>query len=155
MGNGEVLARAGEEENEPEYVVSLYLESDYSQHPTSPMPRWFLELLQGPGAPYNTLAETVRQLPDMAAFAEVERYRRHHEHRATLEAQQRTIIAELDLEDAHLDSIQFCMEAYGLHERIAVLENRIDVHPRDQSGQAPPHRQHSRRFRHPGPGGPG
>ena len=87
MGNGEVLARAGEEEDEPEYVVSLYLESDYSQHPTSPMPRWFLELLQGPGGPYNTLAETVCQLPDMAAFAKVERYRHHYEHRASLEAQ--------------------------------------------------------------------
>ena len=74
MGNGEVLARAGEEEDEPEYVVSLYLESNYSQHPTSPMPWWFLELLQGPSTPYNTLAETVCQLPDMAAFAKVERY---------------------------------------------------------------------------------
>jgi hypothetical protein len=30
LGNGEVLARAGEREDEPEYVVSLYLESDYS-----------------------------------------------------------------------------------------------------------------------------
>jgi len=112
-------------------MVSLYLESDYSQHPTSPMPRWFLELLQGPGTPYNTLAETVCQLPDMAAFAEVERYRRHHEHRTTLEAQRRAIIAKLDLEDAHLDSIQFRMEAYSLHERVAILENRIDVCPQD------------------------
>ena len=72
MGNGEVLAQAGEEEDKPEYVVSLYLESNYSQHPMSPMPQWFLELLQGPGAPYNTLAEMVHQLPNMAAFAEVE-----------------------------------------------------------------------------------
>src|SRR6266851_1073027 len=30
MGNGEVVARAGERANEPEYVVSLYLPSDYS-----------------------------------------------------------------------------------------------------------------------------
>ncbi len=30
MGNGEVVARAGESANEPEYVVSLYLPSDYS-----------------------------------------------------------------------------------------------------------------------------
>ena len=155
MGNGEVLARAGEEEDEPEYVVSLYLESNYSQHPTSPMPRWFLELLQGPGAPYNTLAETVRQLPDMAAFTEVERYRRHHKHRATLKAQRRTIIAELDLKDAHLDGIQFRMEEYGLHECVAILANRVDIRPRDLPGQAQPQRQHSRRFCHPGPGGPG
>src|SRR6266851_6086152 len=30
MGNGEVVTRAGERANEPEYVVSLYLPSDYS-----------------------------------------------------------------------------------------------------------------------------
>ena len=119
------------------------------------MPRWFLELLQGPGAPYNTLAETVRQLPDLAAFAEVERYQRHHEHRSLLEAQRRAIIAELDLKDAHLDGIQFRMEAYGLHECVAILENRIDTRARDPPGRAPPRRQTSHRFRRPGPGGPG
>ncbi len=35
MGNGEVVARAGETDNEPEYMVSLYLPSDYSQCPTA------------------------------------------------------------------------------------------------------------------------
>ncbi len=31
MGNGEIIARAGEHVNEPEYMVSLFLPSDYSQ----------------------------------------------------------------------------------------------------------------------------
>ena len=31
MGNSKVIAQAGEHVNEPEYVVSLYLPSDYSQ----------------------------------------------------------------------------------------------------------------------------
>jgi len=31
MGNGKVIARAGEHVNKPEYMVSLYLPSDYSQ----------------------------------------------------------------------------------------------------------------------------
>src|SRR6266851_9124604 len=33
LGNGEVVARAGERADEPEYVVSLYLPSDYSKRP--------------------------------------------------------------------------------------------------------------------------
>ena len=74
LGNGEVVARAGEAANEPEYVVSLYLESDYSQRPSSPMPCWFMELLNANGHAYHTLAEAARSLDDPAAFAEVERY---------------------------------------------------------------------------------
>jgi len=35
MGNGEVVARAGEHTDELEYVVSLFLPANYSQHPTS------------------------------------------------------------------------------------------------------------------------
>ena len=30
LGNGEVLTRAGEDPDEPEYMISLYLKSDYS-----------------------------------------------------------------------------------------------------------------------------
>ncbi len=85
MGNGEVVARAGERADEPEYVVSLYLPSDYSTRPTALLPPWFLELLQASGGAYHTLAEAARGLEHPAAFAEVERYRRHHMHRAKLE----------------------------------------------------------------------
>ena len=56
MGNGEVIARAGEHINKPEYVVSLYLPTDYSQRPTTTLPPWFVELLQTKGGPYHTLA---------------------------------------------------------------------------------------------------
>ncbi len=80
MGNGEIVARAGERANEPEYVVSLYLPSDYSTRPTALPPPWFLELLQANGGAYHTLAEAARGLDHPAAFAEVERYRRHHTH---------------------------------------------------------------------------
>src|SRR5713101_2465585 len=38
LGNGEVVARAGERADEPEYVVSLYLPSDYSTRPTALLP---------------------------------------------------------------------------------------------------------------------
>ena len=46
MRNGEVIARAGEHMDKPEYVVSLYLQADYSCRPTSPLAPWFIELLQ-------------------------------------------------------------------------------------------------------------
>ncbi len=72
MGNGEVIARAGERADEPEYVVSLYLPSDYSTRPTALLPPWFLELLQASGGAYHTLAEAARGLEHPAAFAEVE-----------------------------------------------------------------------------------
>src|SRR5216683_742820 len=68
MGNGEVVARAGESANEPEYVVSLYLPSDYSQRPTASLPHWFLELLQARGGAYHTLAEAACGLERLAAL---------------------------------------------------------------------------------------
>ncbi len=80
MGNGEAVARAGERADEPEYMVSLYLPSDYSTRPTALLPPWFLELLQANGGAYHTLAEAARGLEHPAAFAEVERYHRHHTH---------------------------------------------------------------------------
>ena len=54
--------------------MSLYLESDYSQRPSSPMPCWFMELLNANGHAYHTLAEAACSLDDPAAFAEVKRY---------------------------------------------------------------------------------
>src|SRR5712671_662722 len=127
MGNGEVVARAGESANEPEYVVSLYLPSDYSQHPTASLPHWFLELLQARGGAYHTLAEAARGLEHPAAFAEVERYSHHHMRHAELEVACRAITADIDKEDDTLQGIEHCMEAYGLHERLATLEGRMDI----------------------------
>src|SRR5216683_1480139 len=127
LGNGEVVARAGERANEPEYVVSLYLPSDYSTRPTALLPPWFLELLQASGGTYHTLAEAARGLEHPAAFAEVERYRRHHTHRAELEVARRAIIADIEKEDDALQGIEHRMEAYGLHERLAALEGQMDI----------------------------
>src|SRR5229473_3339210 len=115
MGNGEVVARAGERANKPEYVVSLYLPSDYSTRPTALLPPWFLELLQASGGAYHTLAEAARGLDHPAAYAKVERYHHHHTHRAELEVACRAIVADIDKEDDTLQGIEHCMEAYRLH----------------------------------------
>ncbi len=155
MGNGEVLARASERADEPEYVVSLYLPSDYSQRPTASLPHWFLELLQARGGAYHTLAEAARGLEHPAAFTEVERYNRHHMRHAELEVVRRAITTDIDKEDDMLQGIEHRMEAYGLHERLATLEGRMDIH------QELPGRNNfitcrlnSRRHRRGGPGGP-
>ncbi len=127
MGNGEVVARAGEHVNEPEYVVSLYFLSDYSQRPTTSLPHWFLKLLQARGGAYHTLAEVACSLDHPAMFAEVERYSRHHQRHAKLEVTRRAITAEIEQEDDSLQGIEHRMEAYRLHERLAALKGRMDI----------------------------
>ena len=128
MGNGEVVARAGEQINEPEYMVSLYLPSDYSQRPTAPLPMWFIELLQTRGGAYHTLAEVAHSLKHPTAFAEVEQYSHHHQRRAELKVDQQAITAEIEQEDDMLQGIEHCMEAYSLHEQLTQLEGRMDIH---------------------------
>src|SRR5712671_3286301 len=155
LGNGEVVARAGERADEPEYVVSLYLPSDYSTRPTALLPPWFLELLQANGGAYHTLAEAARGLDHPAAFAEVERYRRHHTHRAELEVARRAIVADIDKEDDTLQGIEHRMEAYGLHERLAALEGWMDIRQElPVCHNFVTRRTNSRRHRRGGPGGP-
>jgi len=155
LGNGEVVTRAGERANEPEYVVSLYLPSDYSTRPTALLPPWFLELLQASGGAYHTLAEAAHGLEHPAAFTEVERYCRHHMHRAELEVARRAIIADIDKEDNTLQGIEHRMEAYRLHERLAALEGRMDIcQELPGCNNFVTHRPNSRRHRRGGPGGP-
>src|SRR5216683_8278182 len=155
MGNGEVLARAGESVDEPEYVVSLYLPSDYSQRPTASLPHWFLKLLQAREGAYHTLAEAARGLEHPAAFAEVERYSHHHMRCAELEVVQRAITADINKEDDTLQGIEHRMEAYGLHECLAALEGWMDIH-QELPGRNNFVTRHpnSRRHRRGGPGGP-
>ncbi len=155
MGNSEVVARAGESANEPEYVVSLYLPSDYSQRPTASLPHWFLELLQARGGAYHTLAEAARGLEHPAAFAKVERYSHHHMRHAKLEVARQAITADIDKEDNMLQGIKHRMEVYGLHECLATLEGWMDI-----CQELPGHnnfvtcRPNSRRHHRGGPGGP-
>jgi hypothetical protein len=85
LGSGEVVTWAGEDPDEPEYVVPLHLTTDYSPGEVDTMPYWCEELLQSNGAAFFTLATMVRAL-DLTASAKVEHYHCHHEQRAQLEA---------------------------------------------------------------------
>jgi hypothetical protein len=78
LGSGEVIARAGEDPDEPEYVVPLHLATDYSPGDVNTMPYWCEELLQSNGAAFFALAMAVRAM-DLTASAEVKRYHHHHE----------------------------------------------------------------------------
>ncbi len=155
MSNGKVITRARESAHEPEYVVSLYLPSDYSQRPTASLPHWFLELLQARGGAYHTLAEAARELEHPTAFTEVERYSCHHMCHAKLKVARRAITADIDKEDDTLQGIEHRMEAYGLHERLTTLEGQMDIRQ-----ELPGHNNfvthclNSRRHCRGGPGGP-
>ena len=120
LGSGEVVARAGEDPNEPEYVVPLHLATDYSPEDVDTMPYWCEELLQSNGAAFFALAMMVCAL-DLTASAEVERYHRHHERQAQLEADRRAIIAEIEREDKELTSIRHRLEGWRLHEWVGHL----------------------------------
>jgi hypothetical protein len=73
LGSGEVITQAGEDPDEPEYVVPLYLSTDYSPGEINTMPYWCEELLQSHGAPFFALATAVRMM-DLTTSAEVEHY---------------------------------------------------------------------------------
>jgi hypothetical protein len=115
LGSGEVIVQAGEDPDEPEYVVLLYLSTDYSLGDIDTILYWCKELLQSNGAPFFALATTVHAL-DLTASAEVECYHCHHERRAQLEANQHAIISEIEREDKELTSIRHCLEGWWLHE---------------------------------------
>jgi hypothetical protein len=74
LGNGRVEMVAGREAEESVYVAELYLCPIYSRNTTEPTPPWFLQLLGGPSAGFNILAEATYALDQWAVHAEVLRY---------------------------------------------------------------------------------
>jgi hypothetical protein len=73
LGSGEVITQAGEDPNEAEYVVSLFLTTNYSLEEIDTMPYCCEELLQSNGAPFFALATAVHSM-DLTASAEVKCY---------------------------------------------------------------------------------
>jgi hypothetical protein len=128
LGSGEVVARAGEEADEAEYVVPLYLPTDYSRGELDTMPYWCKELLQSTGAPFFTLAMVVYRL-DLMASAEVKWYQCHHQWHSQLEADRQAIITEIEWEDKELISIHHHLEGWQLHEQVTHLQHQCDILP--------------------------
>jgi hypothetical protein len=79
MGSGEVVLRARESVGEPEYMVSLYLNANYSPDvPIDPMPIWFYELLNRLPQVFHTLRQATCCLDNPAVYTKVECYSCHN-----------------------------------------------------------------------------
>src|SRR6266851_1974894 len=61
-GSGQVEMVVGRECNEAVYMSDIYLAPNYSHILTDPMGVWFLQLLGGPTAGFNALAEALHEL---------------------------------------------------------------------------------------------
>jgi hypothetical protein len=127
LGSGEVVAWAGEDSDKAEYMVPLFLPTNYSHREVNTMPYWCEELLQSTWAPFFALATVVHRL-NLTASMEVEQYQRHHQRCAQLEADRWAIIAEIEQEDKELINICHRLEGWHLHERVAHLQYRCDIH---------------------------
>src|SRR6266851_451422 len=81
-GDGQVEMVAGLERDDPVYVSEIFLAPDHSHIPTDPMGLWFLQLLCGAPAGFNTLAEAAHKLANWEPYTEIVRYRQweqeHH-----------------------------------------------------------------------------
>ena len=153
LGSGEVVARAGEDPDKPEYMIPLHLVTDYSPGDVDTMPYWCEELLQSNGAAFFALAMAVRAM-DLTASAEVKRYHHHHERRAQLEADRRAIITEIEREDKELTSICHRLEGWQLYERVGHLQYRHDLIRECTPFHTPRHYYPRRACPGAGPGGP-
>ena len=85
LGSGEVIAQAGKDPDKPEYVVPLFLATDYSPGDVNTMLYWCKELLQCNRAPFFALATVVHTM-DLTASTEVKCYHHHHEQHTQLKA---------------------------------------------------------------------
>jgi hypothetical protein len=116
---------AGREPGEHWYIVELYAQPDYTlDEPAGPLPIQFLQLLCGPGAAFLTLADTVEKLCDWQLEAEVYHYRELDNTRREIAAQLDSICAELDLQEEHLTTCRFRIEASRLTDQVKNLEGR-------------------------------
>jgi hypothetical protein len=103
---------AGHEEGEHQYVVELYTDPDYTLNALAgPLPVWFLQLLCSPSAAFLTLTDAVEKLCDWQLEAEVYRYWELNDCCCDITAQLDSICMELDLQEEHLASCRYRIEA--------------------------------------------
>jgi hypothetical protein len=116
---------AGRELGEHRYVVELYAQPNYTlDEPAGPLPIWFLQLLRGPGAAFLTLTDAVEKLCNWQLEAEVYHYQELDDTRRDIAAQLDSIRTELDLQEEHLATCCFCIEASRLTDQVKNLEGR-------------------------------
>jgi hypothetical protein len=140
---------AGREAEEPVYIAELYLTPIYSRNTMEPTPPWFLQLLGGPSAGFNVLAEATYAMDQWAIHAEVLRYQENDEERRVVEAEIAELTARANTLQEHLDNCKHRLEAAGIPHLLRNLEGHADV-PRAAHNTA----RHGRRIHFNGHGVP-
>jgi len=104
VGNGQVELLAGREPGEPTYIIELFLRPNYTETNTDTTPLWFLALLTGRDGSFHTLVEATRRLDNLAAVAEIYRYRHLEQERTELTTELNRVSDALSAVRDKLDS---------------------------------------------------
>jgi hypothetical protein len=140
---------AGREAEESVYVAELYLTPIYSRNTTEPTPPWFLQLLGGPSAGFNILAEATYNMDQWAVHAEVLRYQENDKERHVVEAEIAELTTCANTLQECLDNCKHHLEAAGIPHLLHNLEGHANM-PRSAHNTA----CRSRRIRFNGHGVP-
>jgi hypothetical protein len=127
LGNRRVEMVAEREAEESVYIAKLYLTPTYSRNTMEPTPPWFLQLLGGPSAGFNILAEATYAMDQWAVHAEVLRYQENDEERRMVEAEITELTARANTLQEHLDNCKHHLEAAGIPHLLRNLKGCADI----------------------------
>jgi len=127
QGGGEVKMVAGRECREPVYVSKIFLAPDYSCIPTNPMGPWFLQLLIGAAAGFNTLAKATHELPDWEPYAEIVRYRKWEQEHRQIEAEVSELTGHCAVLQEAINNCRGQLEATGVPLLLHNLEGHAGL----------------------------
>jgi len=113
-GSGEVEVVVGREHGEPVYISEIYLAPNYSCIPTDPIGVWFLQLLRGPMAGFNALAEALHELPNWKPYTEAMHYRKWEEEQQLVEAEISELTGHSAILQESIDNCQSQLKARGV-----------------------------------------
>jgi len=117
----------GREAEESVYIAELYLTPIYSQNTMEPTSPWFLQLLGGPSAGFNVLAEATYAMDQWAIHTEVLQYRENDKERHVVEAEIAELTVHANTLQERLDNCKHCLEAAGIPHLLHNLEGHADV----------------------------
>ncbi len=118
---------AGWSGKEAVYTAELYLKPNYSCVPAKPMAPWFLQLLGGPSARFNTLAEAAYELNIWEPHAKIMRYRACKEEHQIMEAEISELTGRSASLQEHIDNCRSQLNARGVPFMLQNLEGCTEL----------------------------
>jgi hypothetical protein len=118
---------AGREAEESVYVTELYLTPIYSRNTMEPTPPWFLQLLVGPSAGFNVLAEATYAMDQWAVHAKVLRYQENNEEHRVVEAEIAELTTRANTLQECLDNCKHRLEVAGIPHLLCNLKGRANL----------------------------